>query len=228
MSDTGAELAGNERRQRRLNQPQRVSITARAPGCASGYRWYRLSYWLPGGTGAELGQVRHGYRISMGFGNGLQRFLQRLAAEAVVFTFRRGVVALHDKRRRVIQDETLYTAGDALQRVLRQRLFAIKDRRRTNRPVDTLCGGPPWRQSAHLDSWRLRIRVGCLRPGDRLPIPAHHHEKAFPDGRSAIVACTQLAILDDIAQAFYQTCSFLAVQRNIQKFAAFRQRRMIR
>ena len=56
-----AAVASQERGQRSLNYAESMPIPARAPGCASSDRWYGFSYWLPGGTGAELGQVRHGY-----------------------------------------------------------------------------------------------------------------------------------------------------------------------
>ncbi len=109
-----AAVASQERGQRSLNYAESMPIPARAPGCASSDRWYGFSYWLPGGAGAELGQVRHGYRISMGFGNGLQRFLQRLPTETVIFALRGGVVALHNEWRRIVQNEALDASGDAL------------------------------------------------------------------------------------------------------------------
>lgn len=106
-------------------------------------------------TGASEQRSHHwgGDRIAMRFGDCLQRFCQRLSAETVVFPLRRGVVALHDKRRGAINHEALDAAGDALERVLRQRLFAIKDGQRRDRPVDTFRRGAPWRQPASLNRW---------------------------------------------------------------------------
>ena len=93
-----ATVASKERDKARLNNPQRMTIPARAPGRASGHRWERFGYWLPGGAGAELRQVRDSNRIAMGFRNRLQRIVQCLPPETVIFSFGRGVVAFHDER----------------------------------------------------------------------------------------------------------------------------------
>ena len=67
-----------------------------------------------------------------------------------------------------------------------------------------------------------------FRPYNRLPIATHHHEEPLTDGRRTIITGTQLAILNGIAQTFYQSRGILTIQRNIQKFAAFSQRWMFR
>lgn len=77
--------ASKERDKARLNNPQSMTIPARSPGRASGHRWYRFGYWLPGGTGAELRQVRDSNRIAVGFRNRLQRIVQCLPRKQSYF-----------------------------------------------------------------------------------------------------------------------------------------------
>ncbi|MNY59543.1 hypothetical protein D3C86_1960050 [compost metagenome] len=76
MPNAGAELSGDKWRQRRLNQPQCMPIAAWAFRRAGCDRWHRFGNLLASGAGAELGQVRYGDRVTVGFGNGLERLFQ--------------------------------------------------------------------------------------------------------------------------------------------------------
>ncbi|EPQ4141159.1 PD-(D/E)XK nuclease-like domain-containing protein [Klebsiella quasipneumoniae] len=74
-----ATVASEERDKARLNNPQRMTIPARALGRASRHRWYRFGNWLPGGAVTKLCQVWYCDRKTVGFRNHLQRFRESLA-----------------------------------------------------------------------------------------------------------------------------------------------------
>ncbi|SLN84719.1 Uncharacterised protein [Klebsiella variicola] len=132
----------------RLNNPQRMTIPSWSSGRACDYRWYRFGDWLPGGAGAKLGQVWYRDRKTMGFRNRLQRPSHRLPAKKIVLPFRRCVVALDDERLGTVDNEALDSPGNAPERVFRQRLFAAKNRRGWDGPVDAFCSCAPWCQFA--------------------------------------------------------------------------------
>lgn len=127
-----------------------MPIPTRARRRTSGDSWYRLGYWLPGGPGAEFSQVWYRQRVAMLFSDGLQWLQQRLPAETVITTFGRGVVTLHDERRRTLDNKALDAARDTFERIFRQRLLAVEDGPGRDVPVNALRRGTPWRQLAAL------------------------------------------------------------------------------
>lgn len=80
-----ATVASEERDKARLNNPQRMTIPARAPGRAGGHCRYRIGNWLPGGAGAEFCQMRYRDCVAVGFRNRLQRIVQCLPRKQSYF-----------------------------------------------------------------------------------------------------------------------------------------------
>jgi hypothetical protein len=68
------------------------------------------------------------------------------------------------------------------------------------RPVDAVGRRAPRQQLARAHRQAVGRAVRRRRPDDRVAVAARHQEQALADGRRAVVAAAQLAVLDHVAQ----------------------------
>jgi hypothetical protein len=72
----------------------------------------RFDKFLTGCAGAKFGDVRVNDSITVGFCGRLKWLIKRLPTEAVIASLAASVIALHNKRRRVVGNEALNAASN--------------------------------------------------------------------------------------------------------------------